>query len=282
MSSAFASSAPHGHARFGALALFIVGNATLAPAAISIDSDDEVYSEHFDSLRNTSFGSWSDDSTLTGWYSSRAGISAYPFNVGFPLVSFGLGSSSERALGFSGIGSETSVAFGVNLINNTGSLLRAVTVSYFGEKWYANLNPGAYTGGLEFSFGTGVTPGVGTTTTTVPALDFDPPGNVVIGSDGNLFLNGDNYHYLDGNHADYRTFISHTFLIGGGGWLPGENLMLVWQGGEYGAGASDGLAIDDLSIRFSTTAIPEPATAGTLAALAAAGAVVGTRRRRRG
>src|SRR5690606_24003634 len=132
--------------------------------------------------------------------------------------------------------------FGVNLINNTGSIIRAVTVTYFGEKWYANLNPGAFTGGLEFWFGTGVTPGVGSVTTRVTALDFDPPGDVVIGSGGNIGITGDNYYLLNGNHADYRTLISHQILIGGDGWLPGEDLMMVWSAGAFGVGASDGLA----------------------------------------
>lgn len=271
----------HKHLRSGLTALGLGAALSSAHAAISVSSSDQVYTQNFDTLVSQSVGSWTDDSTLPGWFSSRSAISSTPRNPGYPLVSYGSGTIPERALGFSGYASENTVGFGLHLVNDSGSVLHSVTVSFYGEKWYANLNPDAYTGGLEFSFGTSSSESsFGVATTRMFGLDFDPPGNVVEGSAGNLFLYGDNYYLLDGNHGDYRTLISQTFFIAGG-WAPGENLVLAWRAGVWDAdGASDGLAIDDLVVSFGTTPIPEPAAFTTLLGAGVLGAAC-TRRRRR-
>jgi hypothetical protein len=247
--------------------------------AISVSTVDQVYMEDFDSLRSSGNGSWDNDDTLTGWYSTWVSISAYPFGVGYPLVSYG-SSSDDRALGMS-LGSTSYVTFGVALVNNTGSTIQSVSVSFYGEQWYSNTNSGADPGGLAFRYRTGGSAGVGGIFTDVAALNYDPASGVISESGGNYGLNGQGYYLTNGNHSDYRTLITHTFAIDGG-WETGENLMLIWDASyAYPADrAPDGLAIDDLEVTFSTSAVPEPAAYGLYVAMVMAG-MIGWRRRRR-
>src|SRR5215210_3665398 len=87
--------------------------------------------ESFDSLSATANGTWTDNTTIPGWYSSRVA-----YNVGNgssttgALYSFGTGTATDRALGSVGSGTTGTIYWGVKLTNNTGATITSVNISY--------------------------------------------------------------------------------------------------------------------------------------------------------
>lgn len=238
------------------------------------------YSQDFNSFGNTpdagSF-TWTDNTTLTGWYASRAftagTTSAYgPYaytalrigngsaNNG-SVWSFGTTGDADRALGSLGSGTPKTNVFGVRIQNDTGSAVDTVTISYTGEQWRNGGNTAVQT--LTFSYmvsGAGFTSPIGVDSapdggwTGFSALDFLSP------------TTGASAAALDGNNAANRTLFSNVVLTGVT-LNPGEEIFLRWLDIDN-SGNDHGLAVDDFSVSFSSVPEPASATLGGLGLLA--------------
>ena len=102
-------------------------------AAISLSSS---YSQDFNTLATSgTTNAWTDDSTISGWYSTRT---VYIANAGTTtngaLYSFGTGTATERALGSIASGSTGTIRYGARFTNDTGNIITSITVSYTGEQ----------------------------------------------------------------------------------------------------------------------------------------------------
>jgi hypothetical protein len=228
------------------------------------------YSQNFDTLANTgTSGTWTDNSTLTGWYASRAytagTTSAYgPFaytsyrvdagaTTSGSIYSYGSASSTDRALGSLSSGTPKTNSFGVLFQNDTGTALNNVLISYTGEQWRNGGNTAQNANTLAFSYKVFTSPfaapldvvaaGVNGWT-GLSALDFVSPVTAASGG------------ALDGNALGNRTTLT-GILIPGLTLNPGEQLFLRWVDIDD-SGNDHGLAVDDLTAAFSPAVIPEP------------------------
>lgn len=207
------------------------------------------YGENFSTLANSGTSStmplgWSFIETgtnLNTTYNSGTGSN----NAG-DTYSFGAAASTERALG--GLRSGSLIpSFGAAFINNTGSPISVLTISYIGEQW--RLGATGRADRIDFQYSLDATAINNGTWTDVNALDFSSPTTTgVTGA-------------LDGNAAANRTNISNSIT---GLSIPnGATFYIRWIDIDA-TGADDGLSIDDFSL--STTA------SGGLTASIAAGA----------
>lgn len=263
---------------FGAASLLVSHGQVLLSGGLS-------YSQNFDTLGNSpnnGSSTWTDNTTLTGWYASRsytAGTTSAYGPYAYTAVrigdggsnngsvwSFGTIGNTDRALGSLGSGTVKTNVYGVRFQNDTANPLDLATVGYTGEQWRNGGNTAAQP--LAFSYQVFTTPFSGVLSdnnagwTTVTALNFVSPvtGASAVALDGNLIAN--------------RTVIS-PFAFSGITLNPGEEIILRWQDIDD-SGNDHGLAIDDVAIAFS--AVPEPASA-TLAGLAALGILLYRRNR---
>lgn len=197
--------------------------------------------ESFDASAPT----WTNDSTLPGWFGGGTGTLASGYAVSdgsdsslvssgaVAVSSFGTLSDSDRAFGPIKRNNISYIA--VALTNNTAATLPELVISYTGEQWRDNT---AATTGLEFSYQIGATDITSGTWTDVAALNFTGPQSSGSGQ-------------LDGNLAANRTSISST--------LTGLNLNVgetVWLRWRFDASSNNGsfVSIDDLTV------VPEPGT----------------------
>ncbi|MCO5297052.1 MAG: hypothetical protein M9921_09365 [Fimbriimonadaceae bacterium] len=212
------------------------------------------YNESFDTLTS---GTWTDDSTLVGWYSNRT---SYFFSTGTGtaggLYAYGASSGAEKALGALSSGSADPVLFAVRVRNNTGGTLTSFTLSFRGEQW-RSADTAVET--LFFDYKIGASGITDTGFTGVSSLDFDSP-NVTGGG------------AVDGNDAANRESLAET--VNGLNWADGSDLWLRWSKPDT-AGSDHGLAIDDLAFSASAAPVPEPFT------LLLGAAALGAARRRR-
>jgi PEP-CTERM motif len=170
------------------------------------------------------------------------------------LYSFGNTGGADRSLG--AIASGTNVmGFGFRLVNNSVNTVDSITISFTQENWRSsttNVNTISAQSSLDqsLSASTFLTSSSGFTATT--ALSLVGPAPVAI--------NG----ALNGNDAANQ--VARTFTFSGLNWTNGQQFFLRWQ--DLNEGGNDaGLAIDNMSINFTITAVPEP-TAASLLALA--------------
>jgi len=258
---------------------------TLTTNAQILLSGGLTYNQNFDSLSNTpaaSSGTWTDNATpgLTGWYAARSFITtattapsggvygpyAYStYRVGDgsanngSVWSFGTIGNTDRAFGSLGSGTVRTNAYGVLFQNDTLNAVDTLTIGYTGEQWRNGGNTAAQA--LAFSYQIFTTPFSGPVSdanagwTTFGSLNFVSP------------ITGATAATLDGNLSANRTVIAPIVLTGVT-LNPGEQIFLRWQDLDD-SGNDHGLALDDLSVSFSSV-VPEPATAtlGGLAALA--------------
>lgn len=198
--------------------------------AINLSSS---YTQNFDILLNSSSNnSWSDDSTIVGWYSSRTTYNAGTgsSNTG-ALYSFGAASSPERALGGVASGSTGTIFWGIRLVNDTSNIISDLDISFVGEQWRNGGNTGSHTLDFQYQIGAiGINSG---TWTDFDLLDFTSP---TVGSTASA---------LDGNAAANQTNLSAT--ITGLNLAPGQEIWLRWSDTDN-SGSDHGLAIDDLSV----------------------------------
>jgi hypothetical protein len=260
-----------------------------ATAQILISSPGSTYLEDFDDL-STDDASWSSNSTIAGLYAAGTPTITPSFRLqGTPKTSFGVNGvniATDRALGISLIdnGNSTTVWYALRFINDTGVTLNSLEVGYYAERYWAYLDTGLrFNEGFEF-YGA-VNPAItarpdGAEWVRHAGLDYTPTFGIVAESLANRFFSASaNAWSVDGNSGDYRTFISGTLAIDGG-LADGQEYWLLWGNDVFGLGKiSDGIAVDDLTVTFSTGVIPEPSSYAAFAGLLTL-AVAGFLRRR--
>ncbi len=219
-------------------------------AAISITGSGS-YSQNFNSLITTGSATWTDNSTIAGWYSQRTGNgTTYAADTGSGngggLYSYGTGTNADRALGT--IGSNNSAAghfaHGVQFQNTSAASVTLGTVSYVGEQWRNGNNTTANIITFWYRISTTpiilLNPNVNTGWTAVTSLNFTSP------------INTSTAGPLDGNLAANRSLISSSLNL----TLPSNSyIMLRWSDPDH-TGTDHGLAIDDFSISYTAAAIP--------------------------
>lgn len=233
------------------------------------------YSINFDSgsaagkaLANTGTPSFSDNSTLTGWYAkSESGewsnntsnnYRATDGSTSADVHSFGTGTDNDRALGTVANDTLGDMAVGLLLQNTTGTALSQLHVMYRGEQW-SDRSTTADT--LEFSYqvfasqalavASNLNPGVaagGSGWVAVTQLDFTTPKNANASPQNNI----GNTQFSEKNFAFNVAIPAGSFI------------MLRWRDNNDGSN-DHALGIDNVFI-----AVPE---AGTWAAGALLGAV---------
>jgi hypothetical protein len=188
-------------------------------------------------------------SQLAGWYglgslSSKFGAADGDQTTG-GLISFGLPSSSNRALGLLATSSTGGTAFGAKFVNQTAQTLNSINVQVTGEVWrqsdiaktlecYYFIDP---TASIPFtSSQTALLP------TLNVSLPLDPAAIGGIAVDGTASVNQTNLTLVNQPIAN---------------WAPGAALWLVWQMTDPG-GKAQGLAIDNLSFSASVGSTPTP------------------------
>jgi hypothetical protein len=243
------------------LLCFLFLSAT-AYAQVNINSLPATITQDFNSLATSETSnpySWSDNTTLTGWYSTRTQYRASDgsSNVG-ALYSFGTGTASDRALGSIASGSTGSISFGIRLKNNTTQTITSLQITYTGEQW----RNGGRTGddSLHFSYQIGATVSSLTsgTWTTDDDLSFVGP------------IKASTANALDGNASANRTTKNKTLNVSIG---PLQEIMLRWT--DFDSQGSDhGLAIDDITI-VASAAPPSSATKLAVVSISPASPVAG-------
>ena len=247
------------------LSLHCVGD--LRAQSTSISFTGATYNQSFDTLPNSGTFSFTGSGpfdlptttagSLNGWAFRRtnAGNAAFRIDNGSlgnsGVYSYGTTGSGERALGSLAGGVVSS--FGALLVNNSGSTINSIVISFTGEQWRQGVN----TNTLAFQYSVGATSIAVGTFTNATALNFTSPHTGAAGA-------------LNGNLATNQVNVTAT--ITGLNWTAGSNLVIRWND-TNDAGADAGLAIDNFSF-----AIPEP---GTVAVGVAAAALVGLVLRRR-
>ncbi len=205
-------------------------------AQVELVNLDTPYTQNFDTLANSGTNiSWTNNSTLLGWYSNRSTYNASDgSSTTGALYSFGTAGSSERALGSIASGSTYTIYYGVRLRNNTNYAITALDVAYTGEQWRQGGNTNQHVLAFAYRVGDTVDDLIGGTWIGVPALDFVSP----------ITNSGAITGALNGNDPANRRELSATLnvLI-----LPGQEIMLRWMD-INDAGNDHGLAIDDLSV----------------------------------
>ena len=152
---------------------------------------------------------WTDDSTIPGWYHARVtGTETIDADDGSITTggfhSYGTGTASDRALGSLGSSATGGVFWGVRLQNNTGTTITAIDVSYIGEQWR---NSGAAAQTIAFSYL------VGSPTVSGSLAEFQAAGVAVPSLDFTSPISGGTAGARNGNLLSNR--VERQFLIGG-------------------------------------------------------------------
>ncbi|MDZ7953731.1 Calx-beta domain-containing protein [Nostoc sp. DedQUE09] len=199
------------------------------------------YSQNFNSLALSGTPPWVNDSTISGWYSTRTTYSpgTGSNNTG-GLYSFGSANNPDRALGSVASGTTGTIYYGLRLQNNTGSAITKLQVSYTGEQWRNSGNTSQQQ--LKFSYQTGSTITSLTTGTWTPVTSLDFTGPIATTTVG----------ALNGNQIANRVVITPVIFNLATPIANGEEIILRWEDIDDG-GNDHGLAIDDVSIKVDNT-----------------------------
>lgn len=216
-----------------------------AAAQVSLTTLGSAYTQNFDTLPATGSATWVNNpaGALLGWYSVRTGTGTTiaadtGTSTGGNLYSYGAAAVAERALGTIGSGNATAGSFfhGVRLLNNTGSTINSLTVTYTGEQW-RNSAAAAHTAAFSYL--------VGSPTVTGTLAEFQTTGVAVTPLDFTSPITGGTAGALNGNLAANRTVKSYS--INGLSIPNGTEIMLRWSDPDQ-TGGDHGLAIDDFSV----------------------------------
>ncbi|MBN3875043.1 Calx-beta domain-containing protein [Nostoc sp. JL23] len=199
------------------------------------------YSQNFNSLAISGTPAWVNDSTISGWYSTRTTYSpgTGSNNTG-GLYSFGSSNNPDRALGSLASGTTGTIYYGLRLQNNTGLAITKLQVSYTGEQWRNGGNTSQQQ--LKFSYQTGSTVTSLTTGTWTPVTSLDFTGPIATATAG----------LLNGNQIANRVVITPVIFNLATPIANGEEIILRWEDIDDG-GKDHGLAIDDVSIKVDNT-----------------------------
>jgi predicted extracellular nuclease len=241
-----------------ALAALVIALASLlqiapvmAAGPVSLTTLGTPYTQNFDALPTSGSATWTNNSTIPGWFHARTGTGttivadAGTSNAG-NLYSYGTGTATDRALGSIGSGNAAAGNFfwGVRLANDTGATITSLDISYTGEQWR---NSAAAAQTIAFSYL------VGSPTVTGSLAEFQSAGVAVLALNFTSPVTGGTAGALDGNAAANRTAISATIT---GLSIPnGTEIMLRWSDPDH-SGSDHGLSIDDFSVTATSTPTP--------------------------
>lgn len=247
---------------------------------VVVNSATTPYTQNFDTLASSGSATWTDNSTLVGWYArttATASITTYSTNTGsvgttFGLYSYGTASATDRAIGFVSTNSLTGPSgsgqnfLGLSLTNSTGSTITSFALSYDGEQWRKENNASAQALTVQYSLNATNVADSAATWTTVSGLTFTSP---IIGATTAAVL--------DGNATANRASLTATTSAS---WLNGAQLWIRWID-LNDSGNDHILAVDNVSVSFTAaSAVPEPSTYAALAGVLALAGVMIQRRRR--
>jgi hypothetical protein len=159
-------------------------------------------------------------------------------------ISFGLPSSSNRALGLLATSSTKGTAFGARFLNGTGITLTRMNLQFTAEVWRQSNVPKT----LQFYYfvdPTGTNTFTTNTTAVIPALNVSLP--TVAADTGGVAVDGTS-PLNQTNLSVWNQAITN--------WPPGAALWLVWQMTDS-TGKAQGLGIDNLSFSASVP-LPVP------------------------
>jgi uncharacterized protein len=228
-----------------ALPLQDVGATGGGSGTINLTTLGTAYAQNFDTLASSGT---TNSLTIPGWYLDEAGTSTtnngqYAGGTGSGTGgdTYSFGTSAERAFG--GLLSGTlTPTIGAAFVNNTGSNITALAVSYNGEQWRIGNTAAARDDRIDFQYSTDATSLITGTWTDVNLLDFT-----------NLVKTAAAAAALDGNNPANRTAVSST--ISGLSIPNGATFWIRWT--DFNAtGADDGLSVDDFSITPNSSPLP--------------------------
>jgi hypothetical protein len=219
----------------------------------SLTTLDTPYSQSFDTLPASGSATWTNNSTIPGWFHARTGTGTTivandgSSNAG-NLYSYGTSAATDRSLGSldSGNAAIGNMFWGMRLQNNTGATITSLDVAYTGEQWR---NSAAAAQTLAFSYL------VGSPTVTGSLAEFQSAGVSVAALDFTSPITGGAAGALNGNLAANR--VSESSSISGLNIPNGTEVMLRWSDPDH-TGADHGLSVDDLSVTPHTTVTPTP------------------------
>jgi hypothetical protein len=232
------------------------------------------YSQNFDTLPIAGDFTFTNNTTIPGWYVARsngpaAGVtraSDGSGGAGFTggLYSFGTTGNGERALGSVGSGTTGHFAYGAQFVNNTGAgnIIDSITITYTGEHWRVGDSGALQTmffnyrvGGSSFeqppqtpvgsSGGSSGTDQDFASFTHFASLDFNPP---------NLSAPSNAATPLGGNDASNRTTLSDTIDLSSNPVVNGSNFWIRFYNPNH-PGTDHGAGVDDFQITYHTTSI---------------------------
>ncbi len=246
----------------------------LASSALAQVNFTGTYSQDFNSLPTTGSTTWTNDSTLDGWFAATdlsTSVTNFGANTGSStsggLYSFGVAGVNpltDRSFGmvasngFTGASGSGKGYYGVILTNTSGSDLTNFQVSFRGEQYRKNDNANLQSVTFGYLVNPTATPAglVAASTVDVGALSFGSP----ITGTGSLVLDGN----ATGNFTSLSSSLTGLTLAAG------DSLLLRWTD-LNDTGNDHFLSIDDLSV--TSDAVPEPATMTILAGAAAMAAI---------
>ncbi len=206
---------------------------------VTLTSGDATYTEDFNTLANTGTAvTWTDNTTITGWYSDETDYNASAgTSTAGALYSFGTGTDSDRALGSLASGGTGTVFYGVRILNNTGSTITELNVSYTAEQW-RQTTAAANTTAVSYQVGaTDLTSGSWTSVTSLDITSLQ--AGTATGS-------------LDGNDASNQSSLSATITTS---VANGQEIWIRWVDSDD-TGSDHGLAVDNFSITGCGTGEP--------------------------
>lgn len=228
-----------------ALLLASVMLAVASQAQISVTGSSLNYSQDFNTLDTANTNS---SNLPNGWAIYEKGTSSSTVNNQYKgsdgssnsgeTYSYGTAGATDRALGSLASGSNTP-SYGAVFTNNTGATIDTFNLTYQGEQWRRGSNSVADS--LVFFYSLNAT-GVNDTSATwtyVSALTLYSINNTAT-----------NNTAIDGNLNN--TSVSGKVNVN---WSAGNTLVIKWYDMNI-PGSDDGLAIDDLSMSFTTTSTP--------------------------
>ena len=240
---------------FALLAALAAGIVPAGTARSQVLMSGGTYSQNFDSLANSGSPVWTDNSTLPGWYVSKAGgtsgngpVTSYTPGTGSSgtgaIYSFGTNDANgiaDRAIGSVASGTPGNFAYGVRFTNDTGLAKSNITVSYTGEQWRNGGNTSAQI--LAFSFLESNSPITNSDAananswTGFTSLDFTTP------------TTGSTAGALDGNNPANKQVFTNVVLPAV--VQSGQEIFLRWFDANDSS-TDHGVAIDNLTVSFQT------------------------------
>ena len=219
------------------------------------------YTQNFDTdFAAANAGAWADNTTIPGWYASKtlpapggpvtafqAGSGASNSGQIYTFGVAGVNPDTDRAIGSVGSGTPGNFAYGVRFSNDTGLTITNIVIAYTGEQWRNGGNASHAAQTNAFSYLKSSTPILTSDAvnsqvwTPVTSLNFISPNTVSTAAVA-----------LDGNDPTNRTVfnVALTGVTVG----PGEEIFFRWYD-INDVGNDHALAVDDLSISYTTTGV---------------------------